>query len=411
MGTSAVPKPMLETIKQLISDVNLRKKFIATALILAVYRFVAHIPLPGVDTLRLQSLFQGNQLLGLLDIFSGGTLANFSILALGLGPYINASIIFQLLTVVVPSLEELSKEGDSGREKINQYTRFLTVPLSVVQSIGVIAILKSQGIISSQQPLETITMIITMLAGTMFVMWLGELLSEYGVGNGISMIIFAGIISALPVSFLQFSSVTTAADISSIIVAAALGLGVIGSVVAVNEAFRKIPIQYAKRVRGSRTYGGQTTYLPLKINNAGMIPIIFAISLVLFPSLIGRFLSQVPNPVISSFGSTMSNLLQPASFLYNLVYFLLVVGFTFFYTAVVFDPDKIADQIKKNGGFVPGIRPGAPTASYLSHILVRITLAGAVFLGSIAILPSLVQSFTGLTQLTVGGAGVLIVAP
>lgn len=400
---------MFKTIQNLLEIKELRKKLLATIGIFAFYRFIAHIPVSGVDTAQLQGFFRQNQLLGLLDVFSGGTLANFSIMALGLGPYINASIILQLLTVVFPSLEELSKEGEAGREKINQYTRLLTIPLSVVQSIGVIAILKSQGIIATQNPLDLGTMIITMIAGTILLMWLGELLSEYGIGNGISMIIFAGIISRLPVTFLQTTFTASSSQSGSLILVALLALVVVAAVVAVNEAFRKIPIQYAKRVRGSRMYGGQTTFLPLKLNNAGMIPIIFAVSLTLLPSLIGRFLSSLSNPNLASIGSSLVSLVNPNSLLYNALYFLLVIAFTYFYTAIVFDPEKIADQIKKNGGFVPGIRPGKPTANYLSYILTRITLAGAVFLGIIAILPSLVQIITDINSLTVGGAGILII--
>lgn len=400
---------MVEAIKGLFGIKEIRTKLLATAAIFAIYRFLAHVPLPGVDLIKLQSFFAGNEILSLLDIFSGGTLANFSILALGLGPYINASIIFQLLTVAIPSLEELSKEGESGRAQINQYTRYLSVPLSVVQSIGVIAILRSQSIITNNDPLSLVAMITTMIAGTMLVMWLGELLNEYGIGNGISMIIFAGIVSRLPIVLLQTLATTNATQFGSIAIFAVLGFATVAAVVAVSEAFRKVPIHYAKRVQGAKLYGGQSNYLPLKLNNAGMIPIIFAVSLVLLPSLAGRALSTVANPDIARFGSTLTNMLTPDGFAYNLIYFALVVGFTFFYTAIVFDPDKIADQIKKNGGFVPGIRPGAPTAQHLSFIITRITLAGALFLGIIAILPAIVQSFTDLTTLSVGGAGILIV--
>lgn len=400
---------MIDTIKNLLAIPELKKKFAVTFLILAIYRFVAHIPVTGVDTAMLGQFFSGNQLLSLLDVFSGGTLVNFSIMALGLSPYISASIIFQLLTMVVPSLEELSKEGEMGREKINQYTRLATLPLAFVQSIGVITILKSQNIISNQTPLELMTMIITMIAGTIFLMWLGELLGEYGIGNGISIIIFAGIIARLPITLLQTASTVSLDQASTITVISLLSMVVIAAVVTVNEAIRKVPVKYAKRIRGSRMYGGQTTFLPLKINQAGMIPIIFAVSLVLFPSLIGNFLSSSPNPTLNTIGTNVTALFHPSSVFYNLVYFLLVVGFTYFYTAVVFDPDKIADQIRKNGGFIPGIRPGKPTASYLSYIITRITLAGALFLGIIAILPSVAQIFTGLTTLTLGGAGILII--
>lgn len=401
---------MLKALKQLFQIKDLRRKFIVTLALFAIYRFIAHIPVPGVDVVKLQGFFRQNQLLGLLDVFSGGTLANFSIMALGLGPYINASIVLQLLTVIIPSLEELSKEGEAGRAQINQYTRFLTIPFAVVQSIGVIAILRSSAIISTQNPLELVTMILTMIAGTVLLMWLGELLSEYGIGNGISMIIFAGIVSRLPITLLQTVSTTTSTQVTSYLIYGILGLGVVAAVVAVNEAFRKVPVQYAKRVRGSRLYGGQTTFLPLKLNNAGMIPIIFAVSLTLLPSLVGRFLTSLPDPKLSGLGTTLTSLVNPNGFWYNALYFLLVIAFTYFYTAIVFDPEKIADQIKKNGGFVPGIRPGKPTAAYLSYIITRITLAGAVFLGLIAIMPSLVQAMlSDVSSLALGGAGILIV--
>ncbi|MBI2010022.1 MAG: preprotein translocase subunit SecY [Candidatus Chisholmbacteria bacterium] len=388
---------------------ELKDKLLFTALILVVFRFIAHIPTPGVDSTQLQALFSQNQFLGLLDIFSGGTLANFSILALGLTPYINASIIMQLLTMVFPKLEELSKEGESGREQINQYTRFLTVPLSIIQSFGMVALLRSQGIITGLSFLELIAIIITMATGTLFVMWLGELISEYGIGNGISMLIFAGIVGQLPVSLFQTASLTQAENITNMLVFFALSLVVIAAVVVVNEGTRQVKIQYARRITGRRFAGGQTTHLPLRVNQAGVIPIIFAVSLVLLPSLVGRFLATVPEPRIANAATTATLWFTPGSLIYNLTYFVLVIGFTYFYTAVVFNPEKIADEIKKYGGFIPGIRPGKPTAGYLSHILSRITLAGALFLGLIAILPSLAQQFTNIQTLTIGGTGILIV--
>lgn len=388
---------------------ELRRKLIFTALILVIFRFVAHIPTPGVDTKQLAALFAQNQFLGLLDIFSGGTLANFSILALGLSPYINASIIMQLLTMVFPWLEELSKEGETGREQINQYTRLLTVPLSIIQGFGMYVLLKSQGIIGSPNPLELIAMIVTMTTGTMFVMWLGELISEYGIGNGASMLIFAGIVGRLPISLFQTATITQAENITNMFVFIIVSIVVIAAVVTVNEATRQITIQYAKRVSGRRTTGGQSTHLPLRVNQAGVIPIIFAVSMVLLPSLLGRFLGSVPNPIVSRIAGDMARTFAPGTATYNLTYFMLVILFTYFYTSVVFNPEKIADDIKKYGGFVPGIRPGKPTAEYLNYILTRITLAGALFLGMIAILPSLAQQVTGINTLSIGGTGILIV--
>lgn len=388
---------------------ELRRKILLTAFLFIVFRLFAHIPMPGVDRTQLALLFSQNQFLGLLDIFSGGTLVNFSILALGLNPYINASIILQLLTIVFPKLEELSKEGEYGREKINQYTRFITVPLAMVQSIGMYALLKNQNIVSSVDPLTLITTFLTMTAGTILVMWIGELITEFGIGNGISLLIFAGIVGRLPVTLGQTITTITPETIMNVILFVGLSMLVIGATVFVNEATRRIMVQYARRIRGNKVYGGNTSYLPLRVNQAGVIPIIFAVSLVLLPSLAGRFLEQIKNPLAVGFGRVLTGLFNPSSISYNLIYFLLVIGFTYFYTAITFNPKKIADEIQKYGGFIPGIRPGSPTASYLNYILTRITLAGALFLGLIAILPSLAQGTTGVSTLLVGGTGVLIV--
>jgi preprotein translocase subunit SecY len=388
---------------------ELRRKLLITILLFAIYRVLVHVPVPGVNIAQLANLFASNQLLGLLDIFSGGTLANFSIMALGLGPYINASIIMQLMAMVIPKLEALQKEGESGREKINQYTRFATVPLAVVQSFGVFALLRSQDLVITAQMLEIITIIATMVAGTMLLVWIGDLITEYGIGNGISLLILAGIVARLPVSLFQTAAVSQSTQIFNLIMVGGMALAVIAAVVVMNEAIRKVPIHYAKRVRGSRMYGGQSTHLPLRLNQAGVIPIIFAVSLVLMPSLVGRFLSGLPNPALQNVGITVSSLFNPTSFTYNAIYFLMVVLFTYFYTAVVFDPEKISDEIKKNGGFIPGIRPGKATSDYLSFIITRITLVGALFLGLIAILPSIMQSVTGITSLSLGGTGILII--
>lgn len=402
-------KEILGELKSAFKIPDLRRKILFTAFILFIFRLTSHIPVAGIDLVALKKLFLQNQFLGLLDIFSGGTLANFSCMALGLNPYINASIILQLLTMVFPKLEELSKEGEYGREKINQYTRFLTVPLAAVQGLGMFFLLKSQNIVSSQSILHVVAMVITMVAGTMFLMWLGELITNNGIGNGISLLIFAGIVGRLPVSFGQTALTIESTRIFNIFTLIALSLIVIASVVFVEEAVRKVRIEYAKRVYGGKLYGGQSTYLPLKINQAGVIPIIFAVSLVLLPSMIGRFLSTFPNKTISSFALFLTRVFNPGGFFYNLIYFLLVVGFTYFYTAVIFNPQKIAEEIRKHGGFIPGIRPGAATANYLNFILTRITLAGALFLGLIAIFPSILQKITGISTLTIGGTSILIV--
>lgn len=388
---------------------DLRKKLLFTFYMLVVFRLAAHIPISGVDLASLKSLFARNQFLTLLDIFSGGTLANFSIMALGLNPYINASIILQLLTMVFPSLEELSKEGESGREKINQYTRFLTIPLCFIQSLGMYALLQNQKIISSFSPLRLVSMILTMSAGTMFLVWLGDLVTEKGIGNGISLLIFAGIVGRIPVSLGQTAVALERTQVFNIAVFLLMSVGVIAGVVFVDEGARQISVSYAKRIRGTRMYGGAATHLPLRVNQAGVIPIIFAVSLILLPSMIGRFFEQVDNVLVARAASSMISLFDPGGWFYNICYFLLVMGFTYFYTAIVFDPKKISEEIKKYGGFIPGIRPGKPTAEYLNKILVRITLPGAVFLGVIAILPSMARQMTGMNTMMIGGTGILIV--
>lgn len=388
---------------------ELRKRILFTAMIFFVFRFFAHIPVPGIDLVALKQLFSHNQFLGLLDIFSGGTLANFSVMALGLNPYINATIILQLLQMVFPKLEALSKEGESGRMQINQYARMLTVPLAALQALGTYALLKNQNIITNLSPLTLASLILTLAAGTVLLMWLGELITEYGIGNGISMLIFGGIVGRFPVIIGQTVSVVTGEQFFNLLAFALVGFLVIAGIVLVNEATRQIPIVYARRVRGNKMYGGQSTFLPLRVNQAGVIPIIFAVSLVLIPSLLGQYLGQVPNPAIAQAAQTLSRLFQPSSVVYNAAYFILVIGFTYFYTAIIFNPVKISSEIQKFGGFIPGIRPGTPTSNYLNYIITRITLAGAVFLGLVAVLPSLAQGISNVATLTIGGTGVLIV--
>ncbi len=388
---------------------ELRKRILFTALIFLIFRFFAHIPVPGVDVSQLKQLFASNEFLGLLDIFSGGTLANFSVMALGLNPYINGTIIMQLMQMVFPKLEELSKEGEQGRMKINQYSRMLTIPLAAVQALGTYALLRNQGIIGTLDPITLISFILTLSAGTVLLMWLGELVTEKGIGNGISMIIFAGIVGRMPILFGQTASVISGDQFINVIAFVIVGLLVIAGIVLVNQAVRQVPIVYARRVRGNKMYGGQSTFLPLRINQAGVIPIIFAVSLVLLPTLVGQYLSQVPNASVSRIAEFITNAFNPNGVVYNLVYFILVIGFTYFYTAVIFNPKKISEEIQKHGGFIPGIRPGPSTASYLNYIITRITLAGAVFLGIIAVLPSLAQGLSNVATLTIGGTGMLIV--
>ncbi|KKR16906.1 MAG: Protein translocase subunit SecY [Candidatus Levybacteria bacterium GW2011_GWC1_40_19] len=388
---------------------DVRRKILFTALVLVIFRVFAHIPVAGVDLAQLRVLFSQSQFLGLLDIFSGGTLANFSVMAMGLNPYINASIILQLSTLVFPKIEALSKEGEQGRQKINQYTRLLTVPLAALQSVGMYALLKSQGIVGFTDPISLLSFIVTMTAGTMLLVWLGELISEKGVGNGISVLIFAGIVGRLPVVFGQTLSTLNAENIFNIIVFLVMGLLVIAFLVTINEATRQITVYYAKRVRGNKMYGGQSTHLPLRLNQAGVIPIIFAVSLILLPSLIANYLTASPNPALQGLAGQVAYWFNPQGFFYNFLYFGLVVAFTFFYTAVVFNPKKIAEEIQKYGGFIPGIRPGTPTAAHLNYILIRITTVGAVSLGLVAVLPVIASAFTGVQNLVLGGTGILIV--
>ncbi|MBI4039815.1 preprotein translocase subunit SecY [Candidatus Daviesbacteria bacterium] len=387
----------------------LRKKILITAFIIVIFRVAAHIPVGGVDLNALKDLFASNQLLGLLDIFSGGTLANFSIISLGLNPYINDSIIFQLLTMVFPKLEALSKEGEYGREKINLYTRYLTVPLAIVQGIGMFTLLKNQGVIYQITPLGVFTIIASITAGTIFLMWLGELITEYGIGNGISLLIFVGIVARAPVVLTQTASTLDQQQILNLLVIGVMAVAVTAGIVFVNEGRRQILVQYARRFLGGREVGGASTYLPLRVNQAGVIPIIFAVSLVLIPTFAGQYLSQLPQAGLQSVGRLLVENFQVSSITYNLTYFLLIIGFTYFYTAVIFNPTKIADQLKESGAFIPGIRPGSATVAYLNYILNRVTLAGAIFLGIVAILPSVASTITGISTIVIGGTGLLIV--
>ncbi|HUD44274.1 MAG TPA: preprotein translocase subunit SecY [Patescibacteria group bacterium] len=388
---------------------EVRKKILFTALIFLAFRIFAHVPVAGVNVAHLKNLFAQNQFLGLLDIFSGGTLANFSIMALGLNPYINSSIIFQLLGMVFPKLEELQKEGESGRRKINQYTRMLTVPLAALQAVGMYALLRSQGIIINLTPLNIIAFILTMTAGTMLLVWFGEMITDRGVGNGISLLIFAGIVGRVPVALGQTASTATGQMTLSLITFLVLGLAVIVSIIIVNEATRQITVYYARRVRGNTSSSNQSTHLPLRLNQAGVIPIIFAVSLILLPSVVGNYLVASKNPVLYNVGQFFTTWFDPNGITYNLIYFLLVVAFTYFYTAVVFNPKKIAEDMQKYGGFIPGVRPGTPTIHYLNYILTRITLVGAIFLGLIAVFPTIARALTGVQTLLIGGTGILIV--
>ncbi len=383
-------------------------------LLLAATRVMAAVPIPGVNVGALRQFFSQNQLFGLLDIFSGGGLSNFSIAMLGVGPYITASIILQLMAIIIPSLAELQKEGDQGRAKINQYTRYLTVPLGMLQGFGTITLL-SRGartggvsVLGFLTPVQWVIMLLSVTAGTLILMWIGELITEYNIGNGISLIIFAGIVARLPTAIGQNLQIFELSQLPTILGFVVIAFVVVLGVVVMTEATRNIPVSYAKRVRGDKLYGGVNTHLPIRINTAGVIPIIFAISILLFPGVIANFLVNAKTPVIAHFAASMAALFQNQTF-YGFAYFFLVVVFTYFYTAVVFNPEDIAENIQKQGGFIPGLRPGRQTAEFLYRVLNRITLAGAVFLGLIAVLPFLMQIFTHTQSLSIGGTSLLIV--
>ncbi len=400
---------MNETFSNIFRVKELRNKILFILALLVVYRLAANIPLPGVDVLALKRLFEENAFLGLLNIFSGGGLSNISIVLLGVAPYITASIIMQLLTTLVPALERLYKEeGEQGRQKFNMWTRFLTVPLAALQSFSMLSLLRSQNILGDISVFNMVVIIISATAGTIFLMWLGELITEKGLGNGVSMIIFAGIVSSLPTGVSRFLSTWDPSQIFTYLIFLALAAVTIAGVIFINEGQRTIPVAYAKRVRGAQVYGGSATHLPLKVNQAGVIPIIFAVSIILIPTMVANFLAQSANVKVAEIAISVSAWLQN-QWVYGIAYFVLVVIFTYFYTAVVFDPVKISENLQKQGGYIPGIRPGATTAEYLYHIINRITLAGALFLGVISVLPFVVQGMTGIQAFSLGGVSILIV--
>ncbi|HDZ54410.1 MAG TPA: preprotein translocase subunit SecY [Candidatus Nealsonbacteria bacterium] len=402
-----------QKIIQVFKIKDLRNKILFILAIFAIFRIMATIPIPGIDAQRMREFFESNQLFGLLNIFTGGALDNLSIVMLGLGPYITSVIILQLLTMIFPQLERLYKEeGEQGRQKFNQYGRLLTVPFAALQGYAMLALFQQQNVIGTLSPQLLLTAILTIIAGAVFLMWLGELISEKGIGNGISLMIFAGIVSGFPNNIRQLAISYTPAQIPSLLLFFGMAVLIIAGVVLINEARRNIPVSYAKRVRGMKMYGGASTYLPLNVNPAGVIPIIFALSILLFPGMIANFLSGAGGIVgniaqnIGAFFDPQQNLLGYVS-----IYFILVILFTFFYTAVTFDPKSIASNLQKMGGFIPGIRPGRATADFLHYILNRVLVIGAVSLGLIAVMPFLVQAITDITVFgfLVGGTSLIIV--
>jgi len=403
---------IIHKITILFRDHALRKRILFVLAALAVFRVLAAIPVPGVDQTQLDAFLSGSQFFGLLNVFSGGGLSNLSIVMLGVGPYITASIIMQLLTIVFPRIKAMyQEEGQSGRMKFMQYSRMLTVPLAIVQGFSFIILLQRQGVIGTLSAVDIVTNIIVITAGTMLVMWIGELITEFGVGNGVSIIIFSGIVSALPGAVSQLIFAYDPSQIPTYLAFVVVAFIIILGVVIINEAERPIPITYAKRVRGQKVYGGMSTYLPLRVNQAGVMPIIFALSLLLFPQLIVNFVasSGIGGAGLQNFLAVFSNNVLNNLWVYGTAYFVLVFLFTYFYTAVTFDPEQIAKNLQRSGAFVPGVRPGDSTSQYVGKILTRITFVGAAFLGFIAVLPIIMQGLTGIGTLAIGGTGLLIV--
>ena len=390
-------------------DKALRNRVLFVLGALVVFRLLATIPISGIDQFKLANFLNNNQFLGVLNVFSGGGLSHLSILMLGVGPYITSSIIMQLLTIMSPHLKALYQEdGEVGRKKFAQFSRTLTIPLALVQGFGLLILLRKQGILTDMTVISTVTNLSVIVAGSMFIMWIGELISEFGIGNGVSLIIFAGIVANLPKEISQFFFTFDIASLPVYLLFLVVGFLIIAGVVIVTEAERPIPVTYAKQVRGTHVSGGTQTYLPLRVNQAGVIPIIFALSILLFPQLIGNFLATMTSPILLSISRGLLWFVAN-TWLYSLFYFIFVFLFTYFYTAVTFDPDQLATNLQKNGAFIPGIRPGPATRDYVARVLNRITMMGAVFLGLIAVLPLVMRALTGITAFTIGGTALLIV--
>jgi preprotein translocase subunit SecY len=389
---------------------DIRRRILFVLGILVIYRVLAQVPLPGIDRTALADFFKNNTAFGILDLFAGGGLSQLSIVGLAMNPYINASIIMQLMTGVIPSLQALSREGEYGRQRLNQYTRYLTVPMALLQAFGILSALSAKSVIIGGFGLgmaSSWVQMVTMVAGAVVLMWLGELITEKGIGNGISFIIFAGIVSRAPAGVLAVLQQPSPRDI---VLFAILAIVAVAVIIYIQEGQRRIPIQYASRVRGRRMYQGGQTFLPLRVNLAGVIPIIFAISILAFPGQLAAYFSFSNVQAIQDVAKAIGNFLSPTSIQYSIIYFLLTVGFTYFYTAFTFKPDETAEQLRKNGGFIPGIRPGRPTQEYLGRVVSRITLAGALFLGVVAVAPVLAGVLDNSLQgIAIGGTGLLIV--
>ncbi len=395
-------------MKMIFKDKSLSKKILFVVLALAFFRLLANIPIPGVDQFALSQFLNNNQFFGLVNIFSGGGLSSLSIVMLGVGPYITASIIMQLMTMMSEKLKALyHEEGGAGRKKFMQYSRLLTLPLAAIQGFGFLLLLQQQGILPEMTMSVLIVNVIIITAGSILLMWVGELITEFGIGNGVSLIIFAGIVASLPTSFSQILSAYDPSMLPTYLAFLFVGLIILFGVVTITEAERPVPVTYAKQVRGNKVYGGTSTYIPLRLNMAGVMPIIFGLSILLLPQMVFQFLGAVDNQIVQNISNVVNNFLQNQLY-YGIAYFVLVFLFTYFYTAVTFDPDSISKNLQKSGAFIPGVRPGESTANHLGNILSRITLVGALFLATIAVLPVVVQSFSGITSLTIGGTALLI---
>ena len=391
---------------------DLRQKFLIVLGLIALSRFIYAVPIPGVDISKLSGFLSNNPAFSLLNIFTGGGLLNFSVALMGVGPYITSSIIMQLLTLVIPALEALSKEGEFGRRKINQYTRLATIPLAFIQGFGTLTFLKNQQIVTQWTPWHLIFMLLIATGGTMLLVWIGELISEQGIGNGLSIMVAIGIISSFPNSISNAYKLYSG-GVQTTQLLELLGFLIIGAlalflIIFMNEGTRNIPVSYARRMRGNSSYGGVDTNLPIKVNATGVVPIIFAISMVLFPTILAQFLAQAKSLRIQHFGTAITTFFNNHWY-YAIVYFSLVIAFTYFYTFIIFQPNQMAENLQKQGGFVPGIRPGLDTEHYLYVVIQRLTLVGAIFLGMIAVLPILTQQLTKVQTISLGGTSLLIV--
>jgi len=399
---------MFKKLFNLLKLKELRQKVFIILILLVVFRIMASIPLPNVDQVKLQNFFKQNQIFGLFNIFTGGAMSNISIAFLGIGPYITSSIIFQLLTMVFPSLKQMLQEGtEKERAQFEQYSRMFTVPLALLQGFAMLNLLKSQQIVTISTPFDLIRNLVVVIASTIILMWIGELITEQKLGNGISLIIFAGIVIGLPRQLLATFMNLTFERLPNLIIFLSLSLLIIIGVVFVSQGERRIPVNYAKQVRGTKIYGGANTYLPMKVNQAGVIPIIFALSILMFPQMIGQFLSTSSNAFLLKVSLALKGFTTESP-VYLVLYFLLVFLFTFFYTSVTFEPESISENLQKRGGFIPGYRPGKTTANYLANLSSKITLFGALFLGVIAVLPILLEKTSGITTLALGGTSLLI---